>query len=104
MYSIQMYHSCIQFPPLPETIDGEEHYENTAICDSAIVCHYCMPLCYLTEWKGYEETGEGLKWVSTDNINASDAIADFHALNPDKPGPVKNPTTSDYHSGRIPDA
>ena len=45
---------------------------------------YCMPLCYLIEWKGYEETSKGLEWVSADNVNASDAITDFHALNPDK--------------------
>ena len=31
---------------------------------------------------------EDIEWVSADNLNAPDAIADFHSLNPDKPGPV----------------
>ena len=87
----------IQSLPPPENIDSKEHYEITTIHDSAIVRHY------LVEWKGYEETSKGLEWVSADNINASDAIADFHALNPDKPGPVENLTASDYRGGCIPD-
>ena len=65
--------SRVQLPLLPETIDGEEHYEITAICDSAINKHYHMLLCYLVEWKGYEETGEGLEWISADDLNAPDA-------------------------------
>ena len=51
----------IQSPPLPETIDSEEHFEINAIHNSAIVCHYCMPLRYLVEWKGYGETSKGLE-------------------------------------------
>jgi len=54
-----------------------------------------MLLHYLVEWKGYEETGEGLEWVSADDLNAPDAIADFHALNPDKPSPISNLVASD---------
>ena len=61
-----------------------------------------MPLHYLVEWKGYEETSEGLKWVSTDDLNTSDAIADFHSLNPNKPGPDDKLIASDYCSGCIP--
>ena len=63
-----------------------------------------MPLCYLVEWKGYEETGEGLEWVSAEDIQAPDALADFHALNPDKPSPVDKLVASDYHRGRLPGA
>jgi hypothetical protein len=92
----------IQSPPLPETIDGEEHYEITAMHDSAISKCYHMPLCYLVEWKGYEETGEGLEWISADDLNAPDAIADFHLLNPDKPGPIEKLLVSDYRGGQVP--
>ena len=78
----------IQSPPPPETIDGEEHFEINAICNSTIICHYHMLLHYLVKWKGYEETSEGLEWVSAEDIQVLDALADFHALNPDKPGPI----------------
>ena len=71
----------VQSPPLPKTIDGEEHFEINAICDSTIVHHYHMPLHYLVEWKSYEETGKGLEWVSTEDIQVPDALVDFHALN-----------------------
>jgi hypothetical protein len=94
--------SCIQSPPPPQTIDTKEHYKITAIHDSTISKHYCMPLHYLVRWKGYEETGEGLEWISADNLNAPDTIADFHLLNPDKPGPIKKLLASDYHGGQVP--
>jgi hypothetical protein len=92
----------VQSPPLPETINGEEHFEINVIRDSAIIQHYCMLLHYLVKWKGYEETGEGLEWVSTDDLNAPDAIADFHSLNPDKPGPVNKLLTTNFHGGCMP--
>ena len=95
---------CIQSPPLPKTIDGEEHFEINAIRDSAIVCCYHMPLHYLVEWEGYEETSEGLEWVSTEDIQAPDALTDFHALNPDKPGPIDKLVASDYRRGHLPGA
>ena len=47
----------VQSPPPPKTIDNEEHFKINTICDSAIIHHYWMPLCYLVECKGYEETG-----------------------------------------------
>ena len=47
-----------------------------------------MPLCYLVEWKGNKETGEGLEWVSAEDIQMPDALTDFHMSNPDKPGPI----------------
>ena len=95
---------CVQSPPLPETIDGEEHFEINAICDSAIVRHYHMPLRYLVEWKGYEETSKGLKWVSAQDIQVPDALTDFHMLNPDKPGPINKLVASDYCGGCLPGA
>ena len=90
---------CVQLPPPPETIDGKEHFEINTICDS-----YRMPLCYLVEWKGYEETGKGLEWVSTEDIQVPDALADFHALNPDKPSPINKLVASDYCGGHLPGA
>ena len=92
---------CIQLPPPPETIDGKEHFEINAIHDSAIICCYCMLLHYLVEWKGYKETGKGLKWVSAEDIQAPDALTDFHALNPDKPGPIDKLVASDYVRFRL---
>ena len=49
----------------------------------------------------------GFVWVSwlsisADNLNAPDAIADFHSLNPDKPGPVDKLVAADYRGGRAP--
>ena len=89
----------IQSAPLPETINGEEHFEINAICNSTIIHHYRMPLHYLVEWKGYEETSEGLEWVSTEDIQAPDTLADFHTLNPDKPSPIDKLVASDYRGG-----
>ena len=94
----------VQSPPPPETIDGKEHFKINAIHDSAIICHYRMLLCHLVEWKGYEETGEGLEWVSTKDIQALDALTDFHVLNPDKPSPINRLVASDYHGGHFPGA
>ena len=92
----------IQSPPLPETIDGEEHFKINAICESTIIYRYCMLLHYLIEWKGYEETGEGLEWVSAKDIQVSDALTDFHTLNSDKPGPIDKLVASDYCGGHLP--
>ena len=92
----------IQSPPLPETIDSKEHFKINAICDSAIVCCYRMPLHYLVEWKGYKEIGKGLEWVSTEDIQAPDTLADFHTLNPDKPGPINKFIASNYCGGHLP--
>ena len=75
-----------------------------AIHDSAIIHCYHMPLRYLVEWKGYKETSEGLKWVSTEDIQVPDALADFHALNPDKPSPINKLVASDYCGGHLPGA
>ena len=96
--------SHIQSPPLPKTIDSKEHFEINAIHDSAIVCCYHMPLCYLVEWKGYKETSEGLKWVSTEDTQAPDALTYFHTLNPDKPGPIDKLVASDYCGSHLPGA
>jgi hypothetical protein len=63
---------------------------------------YHMPLHYLVKWKGYEATSEGLKWISADDLNAPDAITDFHLLNPDKPGPIKKLLASNYHGSQVP--
>ena len=93
---------CVQSPPPPETMDGKEHFEINAIHDSVIVCCYHMPLCYLVKWKGYEETSKGLEWVSTEDIQVPDALTDFHALNPDKPGPIDKLVASDHCRGRLP--
>ena len=92
----------IQSPPPPKTIDSEEHFKINAIRDSAIICRYHMLLCYLVEWRGYEETSEGLKWVSVKDIQAPDTLTDFHTLNPDKPGPINKLVASDYHRGCLP--
>ena len=94
----------VQSPPPPKTIDGEEHFEINAICDSTIVCCYHMLLHYLVEWKGYEETSEGLKWISAEDIQAPNTLVDFHTLNPDKPGPISKLVASDYHRGHLPGA
>ena len=60
-----------------------------------------MLLRYLVKWKDYgEKTSEGLEWVSADDLNAPDAIADFHSLNPDKPGPVNKLIASNYWISR----
>ena len=90
---------CIQSPPLPKTINGEKHYEINAIHDSTIICCYHMLLCYLVEWKGYEEMVKGLKWVSAEDIQMPDALMDFHVLNPDKHSPINKLVASDYCGG-----
>ena len=103
-HTLNTISSHVQSPPLPETINGEEHFEINAIHDSTIVRHYRMLLCYLVEWKGYEETSEGLEWVSAEDIQVPDALTDFHALNPEKPSPIDKLIASDYRGGHLPGA
>ncbi|EEB91957.1 hypothetical protein MPER_09607 [Moniliophthora perniciosa FA553] len=37
------------------------------------------PLRYYIQWSGYEGTDEEFSWVAADELNAPEAIEDFHS-------------------------
>ena len=59
----------IQQPPLPEIIEGEEHYVVEKILDSRLLCNQLQFLVKL-EGYGYEENS----WVPENDIAALDKI------------------------------
>ena len=81
-----------QPPPPPVEVEGELEYEIEKILDSKVdrrrkPCN----LLYLVKWTGYEGTDEETSWVlATELSNAPEAVAEFHAQNPGKPGPWKS--------------
>lgn len=76
-------------PPPPIEIDGEEEYEIADIVDSKIDRRFRKcPLLYHVKWLGYEGTKDEYTWVTADNLSAPDAVRDFHAAYPNKPGPI----------------
>ncbi|MBW0570660.1 hypothetical protein O181_110375 [Austropuccinia psidii MF-1] len=74
-----------QEPPPSIIIKEEEEWEVSEILDSKIKRG---KLWYLVEWKGFSQDPERSTWEPTANFkNFPEPIKDFHALNPDKPGP-----------------
>jgi hypothetical protein len=65
--------------PLPEIIDGQEHYEVRAVLGSKRVGRN-KKLKYLLAWEGYADADNS--WEFADTINAPDLIREFHQKNP----------------------
>lgn len=79
----------VEEPPPPVEVDGEIEYEVSAVLDSKIDRRRKCPLLYLVRWAGYEGTDEETSWLAADELEHSkEAVADFHAANPGKPGPL----------------
>ena len=78
-----------QPPPPPVDFEGEVEYEISDVLDSKIdkrrrPCN----LLYLVKWTGYEGTEDETSWVlATELANAPEILEEFHAQNPNKPGP-----------------
>jgi hypothetical protein len=68
-------------PPEPIIIDREPEYEVEDIVDSRI---FCRRLQYLIKWRGWDD----LTWEQATKVNKLKAIDDFHAQQPNKPGPL----------------
>ena len=69
-------------PPLPPVIvDGEEEWQVDEILDARM--RY-RKLQYLVKWTGYDRP----EWEDARNINGLQAIDQFHARHPEKPGPL----------------
>ncbi|EEB89354.1 hypothetical protein MPER_12556 [Moniliophthora perniciosa FA553] len=83
-----------QPPPPPVEIDDEgDHYEITEVLDSKLDKRFRRcPLRYFVQWSGYEGTDEEFSWVAADELNAPEAIEDFHSKpsNRTKPGPLSS--------------
>ena len=77
-------------PPPPITVDGELEYEIAEVLDSKIDNRRrTCKLLYLVRWSGYEGTDEETLWIlATELDNAQEAVLDFHAQYPSKPGPL----------------
>ena len=79
----------VQEPPPPIEVEGEVEYEIEAILDSKIDKRRRCSLLYLVKWSGYEGTDEETSWLPASELdNASEAVSDFHAAYPQKPGPL----------------
>ncbi|KAJ8506975.1 hypothetical protein ONZ45_g10598 [Pleurotus djamor] len=80
-------------PPPPIAVDASLEYEVKAILDSKWDRRKKKcPLHYLVEWEGYANTAEATTWEPANAVaNAKEAVADFHHLNPGKPGPSWHP-------------
>ena len=81
--------------PLPDLIDGDEHYEVESILDSRFIR---SSLHYLVHWKGYPSSDD--QWLPSSELShASDFVAAFHATHPSAPSPSA-PAGSSRHRGR----
>ena len=67
----------VHLPPLPEIVDGEEHYVVEWILDSRLMRGY---LQFLMKWEvyGYEENS----WVSEQDLAALDKLCEFYWILP----------------------
>ena len=77
-------------PPPPITVNGELEYEIAEVLDSKINNRRrTCKLLYLVCWSGYEGTDEETSWILAMELdNAQEAVLDFHAQYPSKPGPL----------------
>jgi hypothetical protein len=65
--------------PPPDLINGEEEYEIERVIDSQR--HGCGgKIQYLIKWKGYPDSEN--QWVSWDDVNAPELLAEFKEQNP----------------------
>jgi hypothetical protein len=65
--------------PPPDLINGEEEYEIEHMVDSQ--CYGCGgKIQYLIKWKGYPDSEN--QWVSWDDVNAPELLAEFKERNP----------------------
>jgi hypothetical protein len=70
-------------PGLVPENDDEAEYEIERIVNSRT---YKGGFQYQVVWKGYSGP-EAVQWINLEDVNAEDAIEDFHLLNPTKPKP-----------------
>ena len=77
-------------PPPPITVNGELEYEIAEVLDSKINNRRrTCKLLYLVCWSGYEGMDEETSWILAMELdNAQEAVLDFHAQYPSKPGPL----------------
>ena len=71
--------------PPPDIVEGNKHWEVETIINSKIDRRYKSPLRYLIKWAGYPDAEN--TWQGTEDMYASDEIADFHRRNPKAAGP-----------------
>ena len=79
-----------QPPPPLITIEGELEYKISEVLDSKVDNHrQTCKLLYLVCWAGYKGTNEETSCVLASELdNAQEAVDDFHAKYPSKPGPL----------------
>ena len=63
--------------PLPEIVDGEEHYVVERILDSQLMRGH---LQFLMKWEGYRY--EENSWVSEQDVVAPDKLCEFYQIHP----------------------
>ncbi|MBW0516769.1 hypothetical protein O181_056484 [Austropuccinia psidii MF-1] len=74
-----------QLPPPPVIVEEQVEWEVAQVLDSKLKRG---TLCYLVEWKAFNEDPERTTWGPASNLpNSPDIVKDFHTLYPDKPGP-----------------
>ena len=73
----------VQPPPLPEIVDGEEHYEVEKILDSRFTWD---KLHFLVKWKGYGY--EENLWLPEEDLTAPARLWEFYTTHPGTPWQV----------------
>jgi hypothetical protein len=71
---------CVNPPPDPVLVDGEEEYEVEEIMNSRFFSH---KLQFLVAWKGYRQ--EEWSWVNEKDLHAPELIEAFYQKNPGVP-------------------
>ena len=72
-------------PPLPEIVDGEEHYVVEWILDSQFM-RGCLQ--FLMKWEGYGY--EEHSWVPEQDVAAPDKLCEFYQIHPGAPRQIRS--------------
>ena len=72
-------------PPLPEIVDGEEHYVVEQILDSQFMRGH---LQFLVKWEGYGY--EENSWIPEQDVMALDKLCEFYWIHPGAPCGIRS--------------
>ena len=87
--------NCSNPPSPPVEVDGDLEFKVVQILNSKWDQQRKDPLLYYICWTGYKGTAGEFSWLTASSLqNARELVADFHMLNPSKPGPTDIPPST----------